>query len=319
MITQATTDDYPRLAEIWESAVRATHHFLAPDDFEHYRRQLPLHFNGADLRVSRDESGVPLAFVGVADSRIEMLFVDASERGKGHGSRLTRYACNVLGAWRVNVNEQNAQAREFYERLGFHVTGRAALDGDGKPYPLLHMERPVPEIVLETPRLILRKLTPEDFRDACKLLQNPRVMYAYEGAFSDEEVRAWMDKMFRRYRENGFALWAAIDKTDGEVIGQCGITMQEVEGRWVPEVGYLLREEYWHRGFATEAARACKAYAFEKLGFPEVYSIIRDINLPSQRVALRNEMREWLRTTRHYKGIDMPHIVYRAERESAKI
>ena len=140
MITQATTGDYPRLAEIWESAVRATHHFLAPDDFEHYRRQLPLHFNGADLRVSRNESGVPLAFVGVADSRIEMLFVDASERSKGHGSRLTRYACNVLGAWRVDVNEQNPKAAGFYRHVGFAVFRRDEVDDQGNAFPILRMK-----------------------------------------------------------------------------------------------------------------------------------------------------------------------------------
>ena len=84
--------------------------------------------------------------------------------------------------------------------------------------------------------------------------------------------------MFRRYENDGFALWAVVEKGSGELIGQCGITYQEYNGGWVPEVGYLFRKEFWHKGFATEAAIACKEYAFQVLDFDDVYSIIRDSN-----------------------------------------
>ncbi len=77
---------------------------------------------------------------------------------------------------------------------------------------------------------------------------------------------------------------------NGQLIGQCGVTWKEVRGRRVPEVGYLLGKEFWGRGYAIEAARACKEYAFDTLGFDQVYSIIRDSNLASQRVAIRNGM-----------------------------
>ena len=107
------------------------------------------------------------------------------------------------------------------------------------------------EVLLETGRLVLRKLEQGDFDEVCKLLQDPVVMYAYEGAFSDQEVQAWLDKMFRRYEDDGFALWAVIEKSSGELIGQCGITYQEYNGGRVPEVGYLFRKEFWHKGFAT--------------------------------------------------------------------
>ena len=112
------------------------------------------------------------------------------------------------------------------------------------------------EMILETERLVLRKLEQSDFREACKLLQDPEVMYAYEGAFSDQEVQVWLDKMFRRYENDGFALWAVVEKGSGELIGQCGITYQEYNGGWVPEVGYLFRKEFWHKGIVTEASKA---------------------------------------------------------------
>ena len=165
-------------------------------------------------------------------------------------------------------------------------------------------------LVLETDRLWLRKMVQADFGDLCKILQDAAVMYAYEGAFSDEEVQAWLDNQLRRYREEGMGLWAVILKENREMIGQCGLTMQEIPGRRVPEVGYLFQKAYWHQGYATEAAKACKAYAFEVLGAEEVFSIIRDNNLASQNVALRNGMTRGGTFVKHYRGVEMPHYIF---------
>ena len=172
------------------------------------------------------------------------------------------------------------------------------------------------KVILETRRLLLRELRQEDFDDACLLLQDPEVMYAYEGPFSREEVQAWLDKQLRRYREDGFGLWALVEKSSGTLIGQCGLTLQDYKGRRVPEIGYLLRRAYRHQGFAIEAARACREYAFQALGFREVYSIIRDTNFPSQQVALRNGMDLVDRMVKHYKGIDMPHLVFKVGKDA---
>lgn len=170
------------------------------------------------------------------------------------------------------------------------------------------------KMVLETERLILRELTREDFDGVCKLLQDPVVMYAYEGAFNEREVQEWLDKQFRRYANDGFGLWGVVEKSSGELIGQCGVTLQEFDGKQVPEVGYLFRKEFWHKGYATEAAIACKEYAFEELGFDEIYSIIRDTNIASQNVALRNGMRKESTLVKHYRGVDMLHFVYGVHR-----
>ena len=87
-------------------------------------------------------------------------------------------------------------------------------------------------------------------------------------------------------------------------------------GGRVLEVGYLFRQEFWHKGFATEAAIACKEYAFQVLNFDEVYSIIRDSNVASQNVARRNGMIEVDTLVKHYRGVEMPHIVFRVSREN---
>ena len=163
-------------------------------------------------------------------------------------------------------------------------------------------------MVLETERLILRRLTQEDFGALCKILQDKKTMYAYEGAFTDGEVQDWLDRQLARYEAYGFGLWAVLLKGTGELIGQCGLTMQPWKEEEVLEVGYLFRRDCWHKGYATEAAIACRDYAFTVLGAGEVCSIIRDTNLASQGVARRNGMVPQDTWVKHYRGVDMPHI-----------
>lgn len=165
-------------------------------------------------------------------------------------------------------------------------------------------------IFLETERLILRKMTQADYKDICKILQDEEVMYAYEGAFSDNEVKDWIDRQIKRYQEDGFGLCAVILKENGEIIGQCGLTMQDIPNDRVVEIGYLFQKQYWHNGYATEAAKACKEYAFNVLNVKEVFSIIRDTNIASQNVAKRNRMTCVGTFTKHYRGIDMPHYLF---------
>lgn len=168
--------------------------------------------------------------------------------------------------------------------------------------------------ILETERLLLREMTQDDYGDLCEILQDKDTMYAYKHAFSDEEAKEWMEKQINRYRNDGFGLWAVILKSSGEFVGQCGITWQDIGGEIVPEIGYLFKRKYWHNGYATEAAIGCKKYAFDTLGFDRVYSIIRDNNYSSQRVAKRNGMAVVKTFTKHYYGMNMPHLVYKTER-----
>ena len=145
-------------------------------------------------------------------------------------------------------------------------------------------------MVTESERLYLRELCPDDFQSLCRILQDDVAMSAYEGAFSDDEVQAWLDRQIDRYNMYGFGLWAAVLKSTGLMIGQCGLTMQPWKGREVLEIGYLFERAYWHNGYATEAAAACREYAFNVLDVSEVCSIIRDTNIASQNVAIRNGM-----------------------------
>lgn len=164
--------------------------------------------------------------------------------------------------------------------------------------------------ILTTKRLILRELTPGDYDALCVMLRDKDVMYAYEHAFSAEEAREWLNRQLDRYKTDGFGLWAVILRENGRLIGQCGITKQDVGGKTVREVGYIFDKNFWHRGYAAEAAAACKNYAFDVLGESEVYSIIRFGNEASVKVALANGMKPVGQIIKHYYGMDMPHIVY---------
>lgn len=173
-------------------------------------------------------------------------------------------------------------------------------------------------VIVETKRLLLREMNLSDMEALSSILQDENVMYAYNGAFGDEETLAWMQKQLQRYREHGFGLWGIFLKSTGEMIGQCGITMQEYKGGQVPEIGYLLAHKYWHKGYATEAAAACREYGFNVLCFDALYSIIRDANIASQNVALRNGMTLTDTIVKHYRGVDMPHVVFCVKKDDAK-
>lgn len=127
------------LLAVWESSVRATHAFLAEADIVALRPQVREGLAAVSLRIARKAGGVEIAgFAGLYGDMLEMLFVQADARGRGVGRALVRRALDE-GVTRVDVNEQNPLAVGFYQRMGFVVTGRSSLDGQGRPFPLLHM------------------------------------------------------------------------------------------------------------------------------------------------------------------------------------
>lgn len=171
-------------------------------------------------------------------------------------------------------------------------------------------------MIFETERLILREMNQFDYPSLSAIIQDEQTMFAYNGAMSDEETQNWLDRQLKRYSNDGFGLWAVILKENGKMIGQAGISWQEIENGRVPEIGYLFNREYWKNGYAIEAAKACKQYAFDILGFNEIYSIVRDINIPSMNVAIRNVMLIRNQTIRYYRGVNMIHYLFSVRRDS---
>ena len=135
--------DFDALTALWEASVRATHHFL---DEAYIRYLKPLirneYLKSVELYGLRGNDGAIVAFMGVSERKIEMLFVDPAFREMGLGRHFVEYAIDRLHVTRVDVNEQNEQAAGFYARLGFRYVSRSETDGSGRPYPILHLELP---------------------------------------------------------------------------------------------------------------------------------------------------------------------------------
>ena len=129
-----------QLLRVWEGSVRATHLFLSEGEIERIRTYVPAALLEAPvLVVEESASNLPAAFMGISGRKLEMLFVSQNERGRGIGKRLLQRGIATYGVTELDVNEQNPQARGFYERMGFAVMGRSELDEQGNPYPILHM------------------------------------------------------------------------------------------------------------------------------------------------------------------------------------
>jgi RimJ/RimL family protein N-acetyltransferase len=145
--------------------------------------------------------------------------------------------------------------------------------------------------IIETPRLFLRELTLNDASDLSLVLSDEESMRHYPHAFSQDEVRKWIERNIERYKNNGFGLWAVIRKEDNRFLGDCGITFQNIDGEILPEIGFHIIKTYCNKGYATEAADACKRYAIESLGFKSIYSYSEKGNIASQKVSSKIGMK----------------------------
>lgn len=141
--------------------------------------------------------------------------------------------------------------------------------------------------ILETERLILRELTPEDFPDLHETFSDPQAMRFYPAPYTPEKTRELLDKILSAYQEHGHCLWAVIRKSDTIYLGDCGLIPQTVNGIYETEIGYHFRRRFWGNGYATEAAFGCKTYGFETLRKDKLISLIRPENSPSLAVAKR--------------------------------
>ena len=167
--------------------------------------------------------------------------------------------------------------------------------------------------ILETSRLVLREFENSDADALALVLSDSETMRFYPAPFDKAGVEQWIVRNQRRYAEHGYGLWAMLLKTSGEVIGDCGLTVQNIEGIDEIEVGYHVRRDLWGQGLATEAARACRDYGFARLEVDRLISLIRPENLPSRRVAEKNGMTIWKEIDWH----DLLHLVYAIRRDES--
>ncbi len=199
--------------------------------------------------------------------------------------------------------------------------------------------------ILQTPRLLLREFTPEDADALALVLSDPETMRYYPAPYDRAGVEQWIERNRQRYQDDGVGLWAMLleptplqsnfgdaeipDLTASgsaastragapaphELIGDCGITCQQVAGEHFYEIGYHLRRDLWGQGLATEAAIACRDWGFEQLKTERLISLVRPENRASRRVAERMGMKVWKEV--NWRGL--PHCVYSIERAQSSM
>ena len=139
--------------------------------------------------------------------------------------------------------------------------------------------------IIETERLILREMNEADYEALYAVLADSDIMQHYPYTFDEARVRNWIRKNIERYRIFGFGLWAVCRKDNGEMIGDCGLTMQNINGTIRPEIGYHIRRDMQRKGYAKEAAAAVKDWTFAHTPFYELYSYMKKSNIPSSATA----------------------------------
>lgn len=141
-------------------------------------------------------------------------------------------------------------------------------------------------MILETERLCLREMTENDFEALNKVLADSDIMQHYPYVFDEARVRNWIQRNMDRYRIFGFGLWAVCLKKTGEMIGDCGLTMQLINGQIKPEIGYHIRADQQRKGYAKEAAIAVRDWVFINTPFNVIYSYMKYNNAPSYKTAI---------------------------------
>lgn len=164
--------------------------------------------------------------------------------------------------------------------------------------------------ILQTQRLSLREFVPEDVEALAAVLSDPETMHYYPAPFDRAGVADWIQRNRTRYADDGFGLWAMIRNVTGELIGDCGLVRQSVDGMEEIEIGYHVRRDLWGRGYASEAAGTCRDHGFAALTVDRLISLIRPENLASRRVAEKNGMTLWKEVTR----ANLLHYVYAIRR-----
>ncbi|GIN14506.1 N-acetyltransferase [Shouchella clausii] len=140
-------------------------------------------------------------------------------------------------------------------------------------------------VILETERLFLRQYSKEDIVPLHSMFSDAETMKYYPAPFSLEKTKNWIQKNRERYEEDGYGLWAVCLKETNELIGDCGLVKQIVEGNREVEIGYHINKKYWSQGYASEAAKGCMEFGLNQLGLNKLISIIDPMNIPSIRVA----------------------------------
>jgi len=168
--------------------------------------------------------------------------------------------------------------------------------------------------IIETERLVLREYTMDDFDGLYEILSDGKTMKHYPMPYNEKGTIRWLEWSLENYQKYGFGLWAIELKETGQFIGDCGITMQNIDGEMLPEIGYHLHRNHWRQGYAKEAATAVRDWLFRNTEFDAVYSYMTHTNIASYSTAASVGMKR----IKEYDDDGILHYVYKLTREDWK-
>ena len=252
-----------------------------------------------------------------------------TERGKGY-NKINLYlglkVCNQYGietvfmdadlenpaSWKTMEALGGKRIREYYDDVDAHCqVVDYTIDTKKALAEHSELEERVVPFKLETERLLLREMTAEDFDPLYAVLADPDIMQHYPYTFDEEGVRSWIERNRERYQQYGFGLWAVCLKDTGEMIGDCGLTLQNIYGKQLPEIGYHIRKDHQHKGYAKEAAAAVRDWAFRTTSYPGLYSYCKYTNIPSIKTAESIGMKPYLEYKDNVNGVTHVSVIYR--------
>ena len=147
-------------------------------------------------------------------------------------------------------------------------------------------------MVIQTKRLVLREYTLEDFDDIFEILSDEETMQHYPKPYDAQMTRRWIERNLQYYKDYGFGIWAVTLKETGKFIGDCGLTIQNIDGELLPEIGYHIHKKFWRQGYGSEAAKAVRDWAFRNTAYDCLYSYMKYTNIGSYSTAIANGMRK---------------------------
>ena len=239
------------------------------------------------------------------------------KRNQGYCTKMLaltlKYCHEVLGMTKVMItcNIDNYASEKVMLNNGA-VLGeiKDAIDDDGNQLKIKKYWINIVPHIIEGDRFYLREYQESDFDDLCEIYADPENMKDFGEVYSKEKVKHLMDWTFQNYRRFGFGFWAIIDKNSGEFIGDCGLSMQKIDGEWLPEIGYHIKKQYHNKHYASDAAKLVKEYIFKYYTYPRLYSYTNKGNVGSVKVMQNNNMS----FLKEYSEDGETYVVYAVDR-----
>lgn len=213
-------------------------------------------------------------------NHICFFFVDGKYHRKGIGTGMFRYLLKNYSGRTITLNS-SPYGLPFYKAIGFVPMDEEKTVNGIRFTPMEYSMK----MIVETERLFLRKMNMGDLDALYQVLADPEIMQHYPYSFDKKRVSDWIKRNMERYCKDGFGLWAVCLKDTGEMIGDCGLTLQNIEGEMLPEIGYHIRRDCQRKGYAKEAAKAVMDWAFRNTDYPALYSYCKYTNEASIRTA----------------------------------